>query len=470
MAKRRKPGPWLNELDLRAGDEGKAREAVARLYEALGLSVPAEVVWVPSPAAGLLAHAALFSEHGGRLFKGDAPAMLQLLMNGRQSLVESWDGDYLPRPEWKSLAVGRRLASRSKVVAEALERWARYLASLPSPGDWPQEERLRAEAVLAQMGAGELVQLAGSFPELKSDSAQDENPAFARSFHFNYRVAHHSAEGSTFELRAPTCLHFDQLAEHLYAIENLTRAPLPDWWTALSDLAVSAGWLWPFDRVAVLCAPACESHYDDRGYLHHHKQPATVFSDGWKVWAIYGDVASGKAVASSGEIRPQDVLAETDQAQRRLLIKRRGPELLQEPGWPEELRRTARMVFELQYRAFTPQDLPKKAKAWPDNVPEPNPEQASFEPDVSTLRGGLYYSLNPDGSLRLVARVKRKDLDHWMYLRPGVAECFSRSGPVAWHYYPDGRTEFYSPWDDGSSPGFTDVTFEEWARETLESI
>jgi hypothetical protein len=83
------------------------------------------------------------------------------------------------------------------------------------------------------------------------------------------------------------------------------------------------------------------------------------------------------------------------------------------------------------------------------------------------LADGLYSAVYPSGQLHMLAGVEGGEVSAWVWLADGRAEAWHQAGRLAQKYFPDGRVEDFSPWDDSSKPYFVEQSFEEWVRESL---
>jgi hypothetical protein len=100
MSEERQPGTWLQGLDSRRGDEALAKKAVLRLYEITGRPVPKAIIWLDSPFAGLLADGYLHRTFGDSLFQGEAPLLLeQMMQDFHRWETRSCEGHYFPSPQ-----------------------------------------------------------------------------------------------------------------------------------------------------------------------------------------------------------------------------------------------------------------------------------------------------------------------------------------------------------------------------------
>ncbi len=452
---------WLVDREAGAEDREGTEKALLELYSVLGLDHPSTLIWLDSPFQGLLADAILHHQHGDSLFRGDEPRMFMALMVSESQWGRTLDGNYFPTPAWKDVPAGQRLASRATVVKDALQRY---------------DEAVRKKGV----PASDLERLLECFPvPWKSQEVGKNLPRWLaelfrptgnhrtvlpRAFSFDSKIA----SGDTFTLNFPRCMNLDTIAARVYKVENLSKT-LPNWFYPLRDLTVGAGWVWPYDNVALLCPPPRQSLYDERNRLHCADGPALQFPGGAAVHALHGEWVKPSATDRSA-ITPDLVESEPDLKKKRLLLEQLGPKIIDDPAWPEPLRQLSRMVYERQYTRFTAENLSSKFAVWPPGLREPRSEEAPISA-AARPKPGFYFSTYPNGQLRVIAEVKQGELHRWLWLGDGVASGYLReAGPFAEQYYPDGRIEGFSPYDDTSPPVLTDMPFAIWVMGAVDTF
>ena len=412
-------------------------ERLEQLYLSLDLELPERVYWVDSPAQALLTLANLPD-------CGVDVRLFERLM-GPYLEFERATETVFPEPSWNSLVEGRRCQSRSHLVREGLESFRRHCTSSQDMDPkwletWQRTVHLPLDPALWE-------------------SFARKNPSWNESFHFNPKTI--LGEGG-FVLYAPTCLDFDELGEHLYCLRKLHSSKLPTWLPQLRQLAQVAGWLWPRQGAVVVSRKPTHSSFV-RDLPESRDGPALTWSDGWELWARAGKWISARAAQSPSSLRPEDI--EGDLEQQRRLLKLRGPSLLNAPHWPTRLRNLAKMVFERQYIRFDESHLSSAWQPWPES--EPQPQHTFYQ--GQGLPNGSYASFYEDGQLRTVGVASGGALS-WLWLDYQRAEGWFQSGPCAEKYFPDGRVEDFSPWDDSSDPYPVIKTFEAWTLSFLRRL
>ncbi|GAA3069099.1 hypothetical protein GCM10017600_22190 [Streptosporangium carneum] len=92
----------------------------------------------------------------------------------------------------------------------------------------------------------------------------------------------------------------------------------------LVQVAESAGWWWPFERVALVCERPAELRRDDSGRLHGVEGPALSFPDGFALHAWHGMPVPEDFGASIAGLTPQRIRAEENAELRRVMLEHFG--------------------------------------------------------------------------------------------------------------------------------------------------
>ncbi|MBS2039507.1 hypothetical protein JST97_31260 [bacterium] len=378
-----------------------ATETLSALYKALELAVPERIVCCESPRAGLQ----VVRELERPLFGGTDPELFIRLMRTHRRMVKRYSNPF-PSPLWKETKDGSRLLSRAQLVKEAL------LEGCPGFEDLCRDFRFDAQKWC----------------------------------------------GDEFELRKPMCMSSDAVGETLYEVSKLARGKVPPEWGRLKDFCASAGWVWPFERVAVICANPKRSIYDSKlNLLHCQDGPAVTFQDNWAVWAWQGKQVPRHVIETPGAVSEEELLKVKDLQRLRMMLERRS-----QPLSHPRLQKLKRMVDGKQFCRFDRRHLPSKAKPWPARMMMPKPPNRPHQvpPD------GIYYKLYGDGQLELVAWSEKGQMIY-LFLEHGRAAGYFHVHLGGEQYYEDGRMEDFTPWDDSSPAYYVEKSFEEWVCESL---
>jgi hypothetical protein len=100
------------------------------------------------------------------------------------------------------------------------------------------------------------------------------------------------------------------------------RAPLD----GLARVCRSAGWWWPFERVAVVCERPVALHRDEAGRLDRGDGPALAFPDGFALYAWRGMPVPEAFLRELSTLTPERIRAEENAELRRVMLEHYGYE------------------------------------------------------------------------------------------------------------------------------------------------
>ncbi|BBA95632.1 hypothetical protein RVR_564 [Actinacidiphila reveromycinica] len=95
------------------------------------------------------------------------------------------------------------------------------------------------------------------------------------------------------------------------------RAPLD----GLAEVCRTAGWWWPFARVAVVSERPVALHRDEAGRLDHGEGPALAYPDGFALHAWRGMPVSAAFLAELRTLTPDRIRAEENAELRRVMLE-----------------------------------------------------------------------------------------------------------------------------------------------------
>ncbi|MEU6066773.1 DUF6745 domain-containing protein [Streptomyces sp. NPDC047082] len=95
------------------------------------------------------------------------------------------------------------------------------------------------------------------------------------------------------------------------------RAPLD----GLGEVCRSAGWWWPFAKVAVVCERPVALHRDEAGRLDHGDGPALAYPDGFALYAWRGMPVPAVFLAELRTLTPERIRAEANAELRRVMLE-----------------------------------------------------------------------------------------------------------------------------------------------------
>jgi hypothetical protein len=270
-----------------AADRGRAEAGVRAAYAAAGLAGPARLLWAPSPAFGAVAALLLADpRHAAALRK----AGLDDLVERAGAALDAVSAG--PDPASTGVGAGRPVrdavrtrpweAARTAVQAELGARewsaaWTRTGGAL-----WEQVNGLVARI---RQGLGEL-----------GDGTAE---ALLRQATLDAVLGQHDA---------PWLALFD-------AVGRL------DTLAGLAETARTAGWWWPYERLAIICERPAELHRDEPGRLHRGDGPALRYPDGFALHAWRGMPIPPGFTATLAGLDVERIDAEENAELRRVMME-----------------------------------------------------------------------------------------------------------------------------------------------------
>ncbi|MEV7006937.1 DUF6745 domain-containing protein [Streptosporangium sp. NPDC051022] len=253
-------------------DRDRAEEGIRLAYRIGGLAEPERIVWVGSPAEGARIAVRLAAGERDGVRGVEVPGV-GVLDAGRSVRHEVRTAPW----ERARADVHVRLGSTGWPVA-----W-----SLTGGALWNRVGRLTDRVRGAVAATGE----------------SEEAGAELRASTLDAVLGQHDA---------PWLSLFDALGRP--EVEGLVR------------VAESAGWWWPFERVALVCERPAELHLDDSGRLHRAGDPALSFPDGFALHAWHGMPVPADFAASLAALTPERIRAEENAELRRVMLEHFGYE------------------------------------------------------------------------------------------------------------------------------------------------
>ncbi|MFD1661703.1 DUF6745 domain-containing protein [Streptomyces caeni] len=89
----------------------------------------------------------------------------------------------------------------------------------------------------------------------------------------------------------------------------------------LAQVCRSAGWWWPFEKVAVVCERPVALHRDEAGRLDRGDGPALAFPDGFALYAWRGMPVPPAFLAALPSLTPERIRAEENAELRRVMLE-----------------------------------------------------------------------------------------------------------------------------------------------------
>jgi hypothetical protein len=137
-------------------------------------------------------------------------------------------------------------------------------------------------------------------------------------------VVEELARGRAEESRIRLLLLDAVLGQHeaawLCAFDTHEGAPLD----GLAAVARSAGWWWPYERVAILCERPAELYRDEAGRLDRGDGPALAFPDGFALYAWRGMPVPADFLRELTALTPERIRTEENAELRRVMLEHYG--------------------------------------------------------------------------------------------------------------------------------------------------
>lgn len=89
----------------------------------------------------------------------------------------------------------------------------------------------------------------------------------------------------------------------------------------LAAVCRSAGWWWPFARVAVVCERPVALHRDEAGRLDHGEGPALAYPDGFALYAWRGMPVPAEFLGELPSLTPDRIRSEENAELRRVMLE-----------------------------------------------------------------------------------------------------------------------------------------------------
>ncbi|MFP3961169.1 hypothetical protein SMC26_02465 [Actinomadura fulvescens] len=163
--------------------------------------------------------------------------------------------------------------------------------------------------------------------------------------------------------------------------------------SGVAETARSAGWWWPYERLAIVSERPVELHRDEPGRLHRGDGPALAYPDGFSLHAWRGMPIPGDFIASLAELTPARIDAEDNAELRRVMLEIFGYDrYLAETG--------ARPVHKdetgVLWRIDLPGDEPVAMVEVVNSTPEPDGTYRTYylrvPPSTRTAREGVAWT------------------------------------------------------------------------------
>lgn len=161
----------------------------------------------------------------------------------------------------------------------------------------------------------------------------------------------------------------------------------------LAEVARSAGWWWPYERVALLTERPSELHRDEAGRLDRADGPALGYRDGFALHAWRGMPVPADFLSGLGDLTPERVRSEENAELRRVMLEHYGYDRYLADSGAEPLHRDETGVL---WRIQLPDDEPVVMVEVVNSTPEPDGTSRTYwlrvPPRTTTARAGVAWT------------------------------------------------------------------------------
>jgi hypothetical protein len=162
---------------------------------------------------------------------------------------------------------------------------------------------------------------------------------------------------------------------------------------AIADVARSAGWWWPYERVVVLTERPTVIHRDNLGRLHHGDGPALSYPDGWSLFAWRGMPIPARVAQQLPHLTVGQIREEANAEVRRVMLEYFGFDRYLRESGAKQLHRDETGVL---WRVELPGDEPLVMVEVVNSTPEPDGTYRTYflrvPPDIRTARAGVAWT------------------------------------------------------------------------------
>ncbi|WP_375605927.1 DUF6745 domain-containing protein [Streptomyces sp. PsTaAH-137] len=161
----------------------------------------------------------------------------------------------------------------------------------------------------------------------------------------------------------------------------------------LAQVARSAGWWWPYERVAVVCERPTELHRDEAGRLDSATGPALAFPDGFALHAWRGMPVPADFLTGLAGLTPQRIRDEENAELRRVMLEHFGYDRYLTESGAEPVHRDATGIL---WRVQLPGDEDVVMVEVVNSTPEPDGTHRTYwlrvPPRTRTAREGVAWT------------------------------------------------------------------------------
>lgn len=165
----------------------------------------------------------------------------------------------------------------------------------------------------------------------------------------------------------------------------------------LAEVARTAGWWWPYERLVILTERPVALHRDNLGRLHRGDGPALGYPDGWSLYAWRGMPIPPEVAARLPQLTVAEIQDESNAEVRRVMLEHFGFErYLRESG----ARKLHTDEFGVLWQVAIPGDEPLTMVEVINATPEPDGSRRTYflrvPPRTTTAREGVAWTFGLD--------------------------------------------------------------------------
>jgi hypothetical protein len=161
----------------------------------------------------------------------------------------------------------------------------------------------------------------------------------------------------------------------------------------IARVARSAGWWWPYERVAILTERPTALHRDNIGRLHHGDGPALSYPDGWALYAWRGMPIPPSVADELPSLTVQRIQDEPNAEVRRVMLEFFGFDRYLRECQAKEV---SRDEYGVLWRVNLPDDEPLVMVEVVNSTPEPDGTSRTYflrvPPRTRTPREGVAWT------------------------------------------------------------------------------
>ncbi|MEV6115859.1 DUF6745 domain-containing protein [Streptomyces sp. NPDC052109] len=167
----------------------------------------------------------------------------------------------------------------------------------------------------------------------------------------------------------------------------------------LAEVCRSAGWWWPFERVAVVCERPSVLHRDEAGRLDRGDGPALAFPDGFALHAWRGMPVQASFVEELRTLTPERIRSEENAELRRVMLEFYGYDRYLADSGAQPLHRDETGTL---WRIDLDGDEPTVMVEVLNSTPEPDGSHRTYwlrvPPGTRTARQGVAWTFGLDAT------------------------------------------------------------------------